>query len=514
MKTKRIFSIIAAAALAISAGAQQSDHENYVGVSFGGGLNTMLYKPANGTSQVGGGLDASLFYARFFNQWVGLGVGLNYSWANAYATYNWNEVTTGLTHASNPNVTYNLTTGFNNFVERQNVGVLSIPIEVLFRKVFTERCALIGGVGLSIDFPIHGAYYAKGGSYSTTGVFPSLGDYTVRDMPEHGFSTYTTTQNAKFNNRAKAGVGLIADLGTRIAINDNWGFYCGIYLGYGFTSLMAQAKADPMIAINPSDPSKIDYRGTFDSNETAKANQLRFGVKVAFDFGWPSMSKKKADAERIAREQFVADSIAAAQAEQLRLAREKAIADSIAVAEAEAARLAAEQAAADALAAAEAERLARLSAEEEAQLAREKAIADSIAAAEAERARKMQEAVERFNALKAQGEALTVHFDTGGDELKFKDGEKEIMDEVCMVLSERHDLRIRITGHTDNTGNEEQNLKIWGMKRAESLKAYMVSRGVNADQIECESKGQSEPVADNSTREGRAQNRRANIKFL
>ena len=61
MKTKRIFSIIAAAALTISVSAQQSDHENYVGVSFGGGLNTMLYQPANGQQLVGGGFDAALW---------------------------------------------------------------------------------------------------------------------------------------------------------------------------------------------------------------------------------------------------------------------------------------------------------------------------------------------------------------------------------------------------------------------------------------------------------------------
>ena len=514
MKTKRIFSIIAATALAITAGAQQSAHDNYVGVNFGGGLNSMLYKPANGTQKIGAGFDAGIHYARFFNSWAGLGVGLQYNWANAYATYNWNEVTTGLTHQSNPYTPYNLTTSFNNFVECQNVGYLSIPVEALFRKAFNDRVALIGGVGLALDLPIYGKYIEKGGSYSTTGVFPEIGKTVFSDMPEHGFSTYTTTQNAKFNNRTKAGASVIADLGVRFAFNDNWGLYVGVNFGYGFTNLLAGAMTDEMLIINETDPSKIDYRGTFDSNETAKANLLRCGVKIAIDFGWPSMGQKNAEAERLAREAFVADSIAAAQAEQLRLAREKAIADSIAVAEAEAARIAAEKAAQEALAAAEAERLARLSAEDQARLDREKAIADSIAAAEAEHARKMQEAIEHFNALKAKGEALTVHFDLGADQLKFKNGEQEIIDEVCMVLSERHDIRIVVIGHTDNTGNAEQNLRYFGKKRAEALKAYMVSRGANADQIECESRGQEEPVADNSTREGRALNRRANIKFL
>ena len=143
--------MFAAAALTLSVSAQQSAHDNYVGVNFGGGLNTMLYKPANGQQSVGAGFEAGIHYARFFNQWAGLGVGFQYSWANAYATYNWNEVTTGLTHPSNPNTPYNLTTGFNNFVERQNVGVLSIPVEALYRHPFNDRWSLLAGLGLADD---------------------------------------------------------------------------------------------------------------------------------------------------------------------------------------------------------------------------------------------------------------------------------------------------------------------------------------------------------------------------
>ena len=480
---KRIFSIIAAATLTISVSAQTVAHDNYIGVNFGGGLNSMLYTPANGTQGLGFGFDAGIHYGRFFNRTVGLGVGLQYSWANAYATYNWSEVTTGLTHPSNPNTPYDLTTGFTNFVERQNVGYLSIPVEVLFRKALNDRAAFIAGVGLSLDLPIHGKYIAKSGSYSTTGVFPELGSYTVRDMPEHGFSTYTTTQKAKINNRAKVGGSVIADLGFRVALNDNWGMYFGLYAGYGFTNFLKESMTGEMIMINANDPAIIDYRGTFDSNETGKANLIRAGVKIAVDFGW-----SKAVKEAPAPVEDLQPAAPAVDEEAERLAREAA--------EREAA-----------------EKAAREAAERE-RLAREKAIADSIAAAEAEHARKIQEAIDRFNDLKAKGEAITVHFDTGADQLKFKEGEQEIMDEVCMVLSERHDIRIVVIGHTDNIGDPEKNLRYFGKKRAEALKAYMVSQGVQPDQISCESKGQTEPVADNATREGRALNRRANIKFL
>ncbi len=477
MKNKHFLTIIAAAALAISVSAQQSAHDNYIGVSFGGGLNTMLYKPANGQQQVGCGFDAQLFYARFFNKTVGLGFGLNYSWANAYATYNWNEVTTGLTHASNPNVTYNLTTGFQDFKERQNIGVLSIPVEVLFRKALNDRAAFIAGVGLSVDFPIHGAYYAKGGSYSTTGVFPALGNYVVTDMPEHGFSTYTTTQDAKINNRAKVGGSVLADLGFRVALNDNWGMFFGVYAGYGFTNLLAEAKTDEMIMVNATNPAVIDYRGTFDSNETAKANLLKAGVKIAIDFGWTKAAK------------------------------EAPVEEQLSTIDKEAERLAAEQAAADSIAAVEAARQAQLAAQEAARLAREKAIADSIAAAEA-----AEQA--RIEAVKRNAEAMDVHFNSEGRKFEFKEGEQQAIDDLCQLMKEDTSIRILITGHTDNYGDPRQNLEYYGMKRAEALRDYMVSQGVDAAQIKCESKGQTEPIAPNDTRANRALNRRAHITIL
>ena len=478
MKTKYFLTIVAAS-IALTAVAQQSEHDNYIGVNFGGGLNSALYKPANGTQGLGFGFDAGLHYGHFFNKTVGLGVGAQFSWANAYATYNWNEVTTGLTHPSNPNTPYNLTTGFSNFVERQNIGYLSIPVEVLFRKALNDRAAFIGGVGLALDLPLYGKYLAKGGSYSTTGVFPALGNYSIENMPEHGFSTYTTTQDAKFNNRAKVGGSVIADLGFRVAMNDNWGMYFGLYAGYGFTNLLGGARTEEMIMINAADPSKIDYRGTFDSNEASKANLIRAGVKIAIDFGWGDNKSKAKEAARLAREMAVRDSIAAAETEAARLAAEKA----------EQERIAAEKAAA---AKAEAERIAA-----------EKAAAEK---AEAERIAAEKAFIQRV-------ETITIHFDVEGAKLNIPEEEKAIVDELCEKMKADKSIKIVITGHTDNYGDPRQNLEFFGLRRAESLRDYMVKNGVPAGQIRCESKGQTEPIAPNDTRANRAKNRRAEIRF-
>lgn len=471
MKANRIFSIIAAAALAISASAQQSAHDNYVGVSFGGGLNTMLYKAANGQQSVGGGIDAGLFYGHFFNKTVGLGVGLNYTWANANALYNWSEVSTGLTHPNNPNTLYNLSTTYTDWKERQTMGILSIPVEVLFRKELSNRWAFIGGVGLSIDFPIHGSYSPMGGTYATTGVFPKLGNYTISNLPEHGFDTYTTTQGGKMNNIAKVGGSVIADLGFRVALNDNWGMYMGVYFGYGFSNLIKEPKANPMVIIN--EQQKIDYAGTFASDETAKANLLRCGVKIAFDFGWP---KKVA-------EEPVEEQLPTVDEEAERLAREAA--------EREAAEKAAREAA-------ERERLAREAAEK------------------AERDRLAREAAEKeaqWNAFKNRIEGINVYFANGSSEPNISEEDKAAINELCAFLKENKEYKVVVIGHTDSYGDPEQNLRYFGMKRAEVLRDYMVKQGVDNSQIRCESRGQNEPVAPNDTRANRALNRRANIRF-
>ena len=68
-------------------------------------------------------------------------------------------------------------------------------------------------------------------------------------------------------------------------------------------------------------------------------------------------------------------------------------------------------------------------------------------------------------------------------------------------------------GNTDSVGTDAYNLAL-GQRRAESVKAYLVSKGVPADRIYTESKGKSNPVATNATAEGRSLNRRVDIEVV
>lgn len=85
------------------------------------------------------------------------------------------------------------------------------------------------------------------------------------------------------------------------------------------------------------------------------------------------------------------------------------------------------------------------------------------------------------------------------------------LDKVGEVLQQQaEDKRIVVEGHTDSVGKDEDNMRL-SQARADSVRSYLVSRGVKADKISAVGKGETVPIADNKTPEGRANNRRVEI---
>jgi len=103
---------------------------------------------------------------------------------------------------------------------------------------------------------------------------------------------------------------------------------------------------------------------------------------------------------------------------------------------------------------------------------------------------------------------MGAHFDF--DKATLRPAGKEKVQHAVQVANENPSMRIRIEGYTDSIGSDTYNTKL-GQRRADAVKAYMVQLGIDPNRITTKSFGENNPVATNSTAEGRAQNRRVEI---
>jgi outer membrane protein OmpA-like peptidoglycan-associated protein len=102
-----------------------------------------------------------------------------------------------------------------------------------------------------------------------------------------------------------------------------------------------------------------------------------------------------------------------------------------------------------------------------------------------------------------------VNFDF--DKATIRADARPVLDEAINILREQGSVAVIAEGHTDSTGSDAYNQGL-SERRAKAVRDYLVEGGIDATRIETVGYGESQPVADNSTRDGRAQNRRTELK--
>ena len=107
--------------------------------------------------------------------------------------------------------------------------------------------------------------------------------------------------------------------------------------------------------------------------------------------------------------------------------------------------------------------------------------------------------------------AADAFFDFDKSVLK-PEGKAKLDDLVGKVQGINLEVIIAV-GHTDSVGSDAYNQKL-SVRRAEAVKAYLVSKGIEKNRVYTEGKGEKQPVADNKTAEGRAKNRRVEIEVV
>jgi len=103
-----------------------------------------------------------------------------------------------------------------------------------------------------------------------------------------------------------------------------------------------------------------------------------------------------------------------------------------------------------------------------------------------------------------------VQFNTGTAQLSAES--RNILDRVANVLKQNPHLSFEVAGHTDNTGNYQANVKL-SQQRADSVRNYLINKGVAANRLSAKGYGPDKPVASNATRDGRHMNRRVELNL-
>lgn len=88
-----------------------------------------------------------------------------------------------------------------------------------------------------------------------------------------------------------------------------------------------------------------------------------------------------------------------------------------------------------------------------------------------------------------------------------------VLDELVAYLMRKDDERIEIGGHTDNIGTAKSN-QVLSEARANMVRAYLLSKGIDPTRVTAKGYGMTVPIASNKTADGRAQNRRTEVKTL
>ncbi|MBT9568360.1 MAG: OmpA family protein [Thiobacillus sp.] len=101
-----------------------------------------------------------------------------------------------------------------------------------------------------------------------------------------------------------------------------------------------------------------------------------------------------------------------------------------------------------------------------------------------------------------------VNFDYDKSTLRSED--RDIIDQNAADLKEWGSVDVEVSGHTDNAGSDKYNERL-SLRRAESVRDYLISKGIAAERLTVKGYGESQPIADNTTEEGRFKNRRVEL---
>lgn len=114
-------------------------------------------------------------------------------------------------------------------------------------------------------------------------------------------------------------------------------------------------------------------------------------------------------------------------------------------------------------------------------------------------------------------EGIAVSFDSGllfdFDSSTLRPDARENLQKLANIMNQDEDTNLMIVGHTDSVGDEDYNVRL-SLRRSQSAANYLVAQGLDRSRVTAEGRGEYEPIADNTTDEGRQENRRVEVAIF
>ena len=259
----------------------QTSWTNSVHVNAGGGIHSLLYRPADWPHSTEFGFMLEAQYQRAIIDDFSLGVGISFMSLSGKSTYNYTFTQTDVM-LPGANYPSSVTTSIIEWVEMQNFFQLFIPIEAYY-KWNVKGYGFIAGAGLSVSFPFRSRYKTESGSFTRTAHMDTVG-VSFADLPNHGLGTFDSTFSG--NLKGKINVGLVFDLGANVYTTEKYKIYAGLY---GSVALAPIFRSEHNAIFDES----LTYRGVITSILVDKVNYSTFGVKVGIALGADKKQAKK-----------------------------------------------------------------------------------------------------------------------------------------------------------------------------------------------------------------------------
>ena len=463
---KKVIILIAGLLTGVYATAQIKHEFSVYG---GGGLSTLLYKPAAGGTQSNGfGGLAGLGYTLFFNDYFGIGTGAEIALYNAKmksATFSSESQAVDFDGDA-----FLYKTKLDNFEEKQMATSVNIPLMFNLQSGGYHR--FYAALGAKIGIPLWADYSSSTGKITTSGYYEFENcEYTNSDFL--GFGTYDKDVDGKGDLNFKLAYLASAELGMKWSLGRNTALYTGLYFDYGLNDI---AKRENGIAVyNAVNPQDIGFNSLLTSqynkssgkqeNLVDKVSPLAVGIKVKLALG-KDINKEKKEKECDEESGKGKKKSKDGGKDSTNLDKSKSAADSI----------------------------PQLSEEE----------------LKAEREAYLKNAAERRKKYKNDLKDINNY---GLSVVTLNAVQKKNLDSYIDQMKREPGITTNITGHTCDIGSDAINMQI-GQERADLAKDYMVEEGIAPSRIKTFTMGKNNPLVPNTSDANRKANRRLEIEVI